>query len=337
MYAIRKVAVQSARSVARTGVKAPFVTRNFSSVIEKKEHADEARYIREVEARRKAEIRANMERILALEDSHDEKTHLVELLEKKEETGFLAKFGLNDWKYAVPVGAMLLVPAISNQILVLDAEFQLSCCFFLFVSAAATNLGPMLASGFQASRTEIQTKLEAVDDAIKEQLVDAIAANTAAITAETDITEFFHLKDNLRLAQADALTNQEAHKYRDAVVKKLDSLYALEEAANNAIRARVISKVQSDVLNTFKTDRKAKDNALNQAIAVLAGGANAKLGKDVVGELFASSLKSYQEDYAKQPAGSDPILKKLQEDMADVAKAPEISSKGGNVYITHPY
>jgi hypothetical protein len=80
MSAIRKVAFQGVRNAARSGFKAPVFTRNMSSIIEKKEHADEARYIREIENRRKEEIRANMERILALEDSHEEKTNLVELL-----------------------------------------------------------------------------------------------------------------------------------------------------------------------------------------------------------------------------------------------------------------
>jgi hypothetical protein len=219
----------------------------------------------------------------------------------------------------------------------MEAEYQLTACFMIFVATFYTQTGAFFDKMLSSQRDEIVSQLVAVDDAIKDQLLAAKAADEVAITAEADIVEFYQLKDNLRIAQADALTNQEAHKYRDAVVKKLDSLYALEDAASNAIRSRMINKVQSDVVNTFKNDRKAKDNALNQAIAVLAGGANAKLGKDVVGELFASSLVNYKEAYAKLPAGSDEILKKLEEDMAAVALAPVIDAKGGNVYITHPF
>ncbi len=78
----RKLANVGVKSVTRSGFKAPAMTRCMSSVIERKEHADEARYIREIESRRQAEIRANLERIMALDDSHEDKAVLVDLLGK---------------------------------------------------------------------------------------------------------------------------------------------------------------------------------------------------------------------------------------------------------------
>jgi hypothetical protein len=305
-----------------------------STVIEKKEHADEARYIREIEARRQAEIRANLDRIMALADNHEEKTAIVDLLEKKEKPSLMSQ--MSSWKYAIPITVLLATPAINNEFLVMDGEFQLTACFMLFCATFYTQGGEMLHKALSSYRSEVQTKLTTIDDAIKEQMQAAQEADKFVIAAEEDIVDYYNLKDSMRIVQAESLTNQEAHKYREAVVKKLDSLYALEEAASNAIRARMINKVQSDVVNTFKTDQKAKENALNQAMAVLAGGANAKMGKDVVGELFKSSLVSYKTAYSKLPAGSDEILKKLEEDMAAVAVAPVVDSKGGNVYMTHP-
>jgi hypothetical protein len=55
-----------------------------------------------------------------------------------------------------------------------------------------------------------------------------------------------------------------------------------------------------------------------------------------VGEVFAQSLASYRDAYSKQPQGSDPILKQLEKDMASVAEAPVVDSKGGNVFVTNP-
>lgn len=60
----------------------PKFAPQFSTLLDKKEGAEEARYIRDIENRRKEEIRANVERILAMEDSHEEKQELVELLGK---------------------------------------------------------------------------------------------------------------------------------------------------------------------------------------------------------------------------------------------------------------
>ncbi|RYG59258.1 hypothetical protein EON64_20435 [archaeon] len=59
----------------------PAVSR-MSSLIERKEHAEEARFIRSMEQKNKEDLKANMERILALEDHHEDKKELLELLGK---------------------------------------------------------------------------------------------------------------------------------------------------------------------------------------------------------------------------------------------------------------
>lgn len=222
------------------------------------------------------------------------------------------------------------------QGIILDAEAMLTTCFFLFMTTMYNQVGPMIAKSLDAETEDIYTSLKAADEANKLSLTAAIEVQENALSAEEDSIEIFKLTDNMNAAQAEWLTNAEKHHYRDAVVKKLDALSALEESASNAIRARMISKVQADVLEAFKTDKKVKENALNQAIAVLAGGANAKLGKDVVGELFQSSLVNYKDAYAKLPVGADEILVKLEEDIKAISSPPVVTTQGGNVYLTHP-
>jgi hypothetical protein len=76
-------AVQFARAGRTVSAKVPavsFAQRSFSSILESRELGEETRYIRSIEAQRKAEIRANIERILALEDGHVEKAGLEQLL-----------------------------------------------------------------------------------------------------------------------------------------------------------------------------------------------------------------------------------------------------------------
>lgn len=148
--------------VASMKMPTAVIQRSFSSVLETREIGEEARYIRTQEAQKQAEIRANIERILALEEGHSEKAELVQLLgskslkiehysrqtdcdivavqflfhftEKKEEdTGFIAKFGLNDWKFALPAGLFIAIPALSNEVRAACFEtlislHQYSCC-----------------------------------------------------------------------------------------------------------------------------------------------------------------------------------------------------------------
>lgn len=77
--------------VASMKMPTSVIQRSFSSVLETREIGEEARYIRTQEAQKQAEIRANIERILALEEGHSEKAELVQLLGSKNlKSNFLA-------------------------------------------------------------------------------------------------------------------------------------------------------------------------------------------------------------------------------------------------------
>eukprot|EP00598_Pedospumella_elongata_P007965 CAMPEP_0184984798 /NCGR_PEP_ID=MMETSP1098-20130426/13682_1 /TAXON_ID=89044 /ORGANISM="Spumella elongata, Strain CCAP 955/1" /LENGTH=343 /DNA_ID=CAMNT_0027508831 /DNA_START=66 /DNA_END=1097 /DNA_ORIENTATION=+ len=340
MSVIRKALGRGAMQLSKSGkiatLKTP-IQRSFSSILETREMGEEARYIRTQEHQRQAEIRANIERILALEEGHAEKTELVQMLEKKEEdTSLIARLGLNDWKFALPIGLFVGIPALSNQVLVLDAETQLVACFILFCSTMYVNVGGMLGKSLDDYSREIYEELQAVDNTVLEQINTAIVADQQVLTIEEDFKAFNEITDSLAMAQADLLNQREAHLYREAIVKKLDSLSALEESAVFAIRNRMLTSVKAEVVDTFVNDKKVKEAALDRAIAVLAGGAKGKLGEDVVGKVFSQALSNYRTAYAKQPAGSDPILLQLEKDVAAVAQAPVVESKGGNVFVTHP-
>jgi hypothetical protein len=219
----------------------------------------------------------------------------------------------------------------------LDAELQLTGCFILFCSTMYTQVGPMISKGLNDNIKEIETNLKEVDTAVSQQIRNAIKENEAALTLTEDYKSVYQLVDHLSVAQAEVLNRAEEHKYRDQIVKKLDALNALEESATAAIRARTINAVKTEVVDLFKNDKKAKENALNAAIAVLTAGEGAKLGKDIVGEAFSQSLSAYKEKYAKQDPKSDAILVQLEKDIAAVATAPVVDGKAGsNVFVTHP-
>lgn len=319
------------RLTSRSAVPAVSQVSNFSSLA-KKELGDEAAYIRKQESQREAEIRADLDRILALEDDNVEKQELMEHIEeaKKPET-FFTKYGLDDWKMAVPIGLCLGVPVITNEYLIIDAEFQLGCVFFLWCSTVYTQLGPSISKELTSGGDQIYEELKKVDDALLSGITSAIENNEMSLSLEQDFSEIYAVTDEVAKAQAEVANHAEAHKYRDAIVKKLDSLYALEEAASSAIRARMINKVKGDVVSAFQNDKKIKEVAMAAAMAVLASGGG-KMGKDVVGAAFSTALKDYKESYAKMPAGSDEILVTLEKDMAAVAVAPVPEGQGGNVY-----
>jgi len=271
---------------------------------------------------------------MALEDSNAEKAQLVGMLEPKseEKKSFIERWGLNDWKIATPIAMLTIFPLIENDLLLIDADMLISGCFFLVVGTMYNQFAHTAATSMKEAAELEYKALRDVDNAMYNQIKDGITANLETLTAKEELSALFSVQHDLKVAEAEILTAIEAQKFRDAIVAKLDALQPLEDAAVREIKGKMVSKVQADVLDTFKNDKKAKENALNQAIAVLAGGANAKLGKDVVGEVFTHSIASFRDNYAKQPEGSDPVLVKLHTELASVAKAPTVEAKGGNVY-----
>jgi hypothetical protein len=58
----------------------------------------------------------------------------LEKNEKPEEKGFIEKWGLNDWKFAVPIGMMVGIPAIYNEVTLsfgITYRFHLDGSFFI--------------------------------------------------------------------------------------------------------------------------------------------------------------------------------------------------------------
>jgi len=244
--------------------------------------------------------------------------------------------GLTDWKFALPIGLILAIPALGHEVIVLNEESQLVACFILFCSTMYTQIGGMVDEGLNATRADLMKQMEAVDDSLLVDLKEKIANNEKLLGLENDVTAMHALVDDMTTAQVDILNYSQAHDLRSSVVSKLDSLVAIEASATNAIRTRMLDSVKADVLETFTSDKKTKDAALDQAIKVLAGGEGTAMGKDVVGGVFAGALAKYKTEYQKLKPGSDPIIAQLEKDIAAAITAPEITSTGGNVYETHP-
>ena len=214
-------------------------------------------------------------------------------------------------------------------------ETQILGAFAFTVGAVYNEFGTAIGEALDSERKEVETTMKRVDDSLLQNVHEAIATNENLLSLESQVKDIHGLTDDLAVVQAEYLNLYEEHKYRDAVARKLDALVALEDTATNAIRTRMLTKVQGDVVTAFKTDAKAKDAALAQAIAVL-GSSNskggAKIGTDIVGSYYANSLKAYKDAYAKQAPGSDAIINQLEKDMASIMKAPVASHEGGNVY-----
>lgn len=218
----------------------------------------------------------------------------------------------------------------------MDPEFLHMAAFLSAIYYFHYKIGDFVAEFLDAKQNLVLKELQEVDDILLVDIQAAITENENLLAMGETASTMFSIVDELSVAQAAVFNSAEEHNYREAIVRKLDSLVALEVAAAAAIRNRMLTTVHKDVVTLFTSNKAAKENALNQAIAVLHSGSNAKMGKDIVGEAFTTAIKSYKDTYSKLPAGSDDLLVQLEKDMAAIAVAPLIAVTGGNVYLTNP-
>ena len=242
---------------------------------------------------------------------------------------------LQKWNYFVPIGVLVGVPALTNEFAVIDMETQILGAFLFTVGAVYNEFGAAIGGALDGEANDVKKAMNVVDDSLLQNVHDAVATNKNLLDLETEVKDIHALTDDMATVQAEYLNLHEEHIFRDAVSRKLDALVALEDNASHAIRTRMMTKINDDVASSFKTDTKAKDAALAQALAVLSSSTHkggAKMAKDVVGDMYAKSLKSYTDAYAKQPAGSDTIVTQMEKDISNIMQAPSATHTGGNVY-----
>lgn len=169
----------------------------FQSSLQEKEKGDESRYFKAEEAKRLAEIRANVEKIMSSEND-ERKDDLIELLATKPEadkSGIISKLGLDDWKFALPVGMFIAIPTLANEVLVLNAETQLVACFIIFASTMYTSLGGPVAKYLDSVADERYANLRKFDDAVLKEVLDGISENQKVIIIILNL--FFYFQSNL--------------------------------------------------------------------------------------------------------------------------------------------
>jgi len=236
-----------------------------------------------------------------------------------EKKGFLAAFS-SDWKYYVPAGILVGIPLLANEVIVLSEEAQLLAVFMLFTGTIYTQAGGMIASSLDEYRENILKEQRAIEDVQIEQIRNSIEEHEKCLTLTQDYDQFLAVKDAARRLNIEASNYEAKHAFRSAIVRKLEAVAATEETALHGIKGRMVDFVVNDVTTQFREDKKAKEAALNQALAIL-GNAKGNMGKDVVGDAFVSSIRKYRDEYKKTPEDKDPILLQLKRDVDAIIKA----------------
>jgi len=253
----------------------------------------------------------------------------VEAIKNEKKDGPIKSLGLDDWKFALPAAMFVGIPSIHNEVFTVDAEFQVCACFVLFCSTCYTQLGPMISRSLNATTSEIRKEMTSLDNAIESQISSGIAQSSAALEMENAAKLMYATKDTIDAQLVENKNFAGVHLLKDAIVKKLDKLSALEDATDTNVRIRMLKAINTDVMSKVTSDKEVKDDTLAEAINVLSG--DGKLGKDVIGKSFSDAVKKYKENYSKTPTGDDEIFLQLEKEMAAICSGIEVG-RSGNIY-----
>lgn len=139
----------------------------------------------------------------------------------------------------------MLIPAINNQVLVMNEELWMVPPFLMFAATCYNGWENAFGKDFRAYGNDIKSSLEQVDENMLASLRATIDANEQLLGLEEDVKVMTDLKDNLYTVKADTLNHEEQHKFRDEIVRKLDTLASLEDSAVSALKSRMITAVKA--------------------------------------------------------------------------------------------
>jgi hypothetical protein len=245
----------------------------------------------------------------------------VDKVDKPKEEGspMLKKLGLDTWHAQVAAATGLAIPLLINEVICIEIEMLLLPPFFYYCSQVYTHVMPGIYASVNESIEEQKAEYENMESAEYSGHFESLDTYKSYVSLEDDMKTLYATVDELSAQQSEALISKAKFDFRDSMAKKLDSLVALEDAAALNIKQRMLKDVKASVEATLSTDKKIKDDALKQAISILAGGSKATRGKDIVGEAFNGALKKYRDDYSKGDPSKDPIVVQLMADAKAIA------------------
>jgi len=315
------------------------ITRSMAIDLSKKEQGEETIYIRKMEAARKQLLEEKMAEILERHHSDEEHQALVNLLDKKEkkvdprEVGMLQYLGFDDWRWAFPCAAVIGVPMVTLDVLVIDYKMYLVAVFAMMWHAYGATLLPIWSEKSDWVGEYVRDAWSTFDKDAVQQLNQDIKVNEEFLQSRAVFEDIFASVDDVAVAQAAALNLENKNEFHRAIQKKLDALAALNESTTSNIRQDMIETVKSEVAQSLYTDASVQEDALDMAIEALYQG---RRGRDVVGEVYLGAISNYRDSLAQPNHPVHAIAEHMQAEIADIVEAPQVIKKAGNVYETHP-
>uniref|UniRef100_A0A7S2UZE8 ATP synthase subunit b n=1 Tax=Fibrocapsa japonica TaxID=94617 RepID=A0A7S2UZE8_9STRA len=210
-----------------------------------------------------------------------------------DDSGLTLSKMMADWRFSLPIGISLAIPALHQQWIVLSEETMLVACFMFFCSTVYTQGGAAIAASFEEKCQAIIDEQRALEDVSMSATKAQIDTQIARKALLQEFKGIFGHQTQLMEEVVKAQTAQFKHKLRTDVVNKLEAFAQLEDASRQKVQDELINMVTQNVLTTLTTDKELKASVLNEAIQVIAD--PGKPVDDTVASTFIDAFQSVKE------------------------------------------
>jgi len=197
-----------------------------------------------------------------------------------------------------PIGFILAIPLLQNQVLILSEELQLLGCFMVFVGSVYSQAGDAIGAALDAKGEAVMAEHNEQEQVQIRAAKAVIEAHKQKLSLVDEMKAIHSTQAELLSMLADAKSMELQHVLKADIVKKLDFVAQKEENFRAAQQVQIAESAAEAVTQQFVSDKDLQSKALDHALATIAD--PSKAGDDVVGSMFTS----YFADYAKKVSGS---------------------------------
>jgi len=238
---------------------------------------------------------------------------------------------LTDWRFALPIGITLAIPALSQQWIILSVETQLLACFMLFSSLVYTQAGGAIAKSLEDQTQAILEKFSAVTDQKIAGLQELIQIHKDRILLAEELKVLSSEKQRIQEMISKIHILEKSHKIRNDAQRELDMMVAEQDASDAKLKSVLVSHATLSVLEAFGKQKTLSDRALESAISNLTGTTE---DADPVKELFFTVFKDIKSQVGKTEMSNEEVTSKLEKEL-DALKTRLGAEKLASVFPTN--
>jgi len=243
------------------------------------------------------------------------------LLEEQKDAEETKMLTLSNPYQSIPFAIAMAIPAIANEVYIMDAETQIFVCFGLFIGTAYSLGGDAIGAALDEKGKAIMAEHHAIEDAQIASVAVVKDAHIKQATVAADIKDIYDAEKELLTMAIDSAQGALAQATREDVNKKLNFIVNQENNLANSIQSTIVNSATTSVTEGFvASGEKGRAAALTQAMDALAGKAS---GQDAIGDMYLAHIAATSKtlaDMKAAPVALDAAMQKAVSDEIDSIK-----------------